>query len=100
MNKITNLKWYNKLYTTLLTWTIALANVPLIFFAWTNYHSSVKSLKEVLPLLKQSVSTKPYTLVLMDCQMPVMDGYEVSAAIGEAKAGESLKDIPIVTMRA
>lgn len=70
------------------------------FFAWTNYHSSVKSLKEVLPLLKQSVSTKPYTLVLMDCQMPVMDGYEVSAAIGEAKAGESLKDIPIVTMRA
>jgi CheY-like chemotaxis protein len=42
----------------------------------------------------------PYTLVLMDCQMPEMDGYSASTAIREGKAGESAIKVPIVAMTA
>ncbi len=37
----------------------------------------------------------PYDLILMDCQMPVMDGYEASSALRIAKV-----DTPIVAMTA
>ncbi len=42
----------------------------------------------------------PYTLVFMDCQMPVMDGYEASKSIREGGANEINVDIPIVALTA
>ena len=41
-----------------------------------------------------------YSIVLMDCQMPVMDGYEASKSIRDGKGGENNKGIPIVALTA
>lgn len=43
---------------------------------------------------------QPYTLILMDCQMPVMDGYRASEIIRSGGAGERYIDIPIIAMTA
>lgn len=42
----------------------------------------------------------PYTCILMDCQMPQMDGYTASVAIREGRAGETYKEVPIIAMTA
>ena len=41
-----------------------------------------------------------YELVLMDCQMPEMDGYEASEKIREGSAGQNYIDIPIIALTA
>jgi len=41
-----------------------------------------------------------FDIILMDLQMPVMDGYEATIAIRAGAAGESKKDIPIVAVTA
>lgn len=55
---------------------------------------------EALDSLRQAPDDKPYTLGLMDCQMPMMDGYEASRKIRGGNAGERNKAIPIVAMTA
>lgn len=55
---------------------------------------------EALEALQLALENAPYTLVLMDCQMPEMDGYEASTAIREGKAGAENRKIPIVAMTA
>ena len=50
--------------------------------------------------LEKLNSSSGYTLILMDCQMPQMDGYETSRAIRSSKAGDEYKNIPIVAMTA
>jgi len=54
--------------------------------------------EEALEIL--NTSDKKYDLILMDCQMPRLDGYDTTRAIRASKAGESYKKIPIVAMTA
>lgn len=52
---------------------------------------------------KQAVSmvqAKPYDLVLMDCQMPVMSGYEATGMIRKWEMTQHLPRLPIVAMTA
>jgi PAS domain S-box-containing protein len=48
-----------------------------------------------------SLETLPYTLVLMDCQMPIMDGFEATHIIRKREQrSDSKKHIPIIAMTA
>ncbi|MBF0583919.1 MAG: PAS domain S-box protein [Magnetococcales bacterium] len=47
----------------------------------------------------EAVANLPYALVLMDCQMPVMDGFEATHAIRKMEQS-ALRHIPIVAMTA
>ncbi|MCF2858384.1 response regulator [Pseudoalteromonas sp. SMS1] len=55
---------------------------------------------EAIEKLADADCTQPYHIVLMDCQMPKMDGYETTQNIRAAKAGERHVRIPIVAMTA
>ncbi|RXR19202.1 hybrid sensor histidine kinase/response regulator [Flavobacterium amnicola] len=43
---------------------------------------------------------KHFDLILMDLQMPVMDGYEATIAIRNGEVGEAMKNIPIIAVTA
>ncbi len=43
---------------------------------------------------------KPFDIVLMDCQMPIMDGYEATGRIRNQKSGALNSSIPIVAVTA
>ncbi len=55
---------------------------------------------EALEAMELALEIAPYTIILMDCQMPEMDGYAASRAIRAGKAGEIYKKIPIIAMTA
>lgn len=48
----------------------------------------------------QAVATGDYDLVLMDCQMPEMDGFEATAAIRKLELAENRPRIPVVALTA
>ncbi len=56
--------------------------------------------EEAIHALKTSLLTQAYSLVLMDCQMPILDGYGATEAIRKGEAGEENKKIPILAMTA
>ncbi|MCP4155504.1 MAG: response regulator [bacterium] len=47
----------------------------------------------------EAIKSKSYALILMDCQMPEMDGYEATIAIRKNEENSSLR-IPIIAMTA
>ncbi|WP_210330377.1 response regulator [Aliikangiella sp. G2MR2-5] len=48
----------------------------------------------------ETLQHKNYDLILMDCQMPEMDGYEATKHIREGLAGNNNSDIPIIALTA
>jgi PAS domain S-box-containing protein len=48
----------------------------------------------------EALQNVPYDLVLMDCQMPVMDGFEATRAVRQKEAASSSPSIPIIAMTA
>ena len=56
--------------------------------------------QEAIETLKNADHSNPYTLILMDCQMPQMDGYEATTRIRNGEAGQKYSSIPIIAMTA
>ena len=48
----------------------------------------------------EKLQEKDYDIVLMDCQMPLMDGYQCTAAIRSGTSGVRNPQIPIIAMTA
>jgi CheY-like chemotaxis protein/HPt (histidine-containing phosphotransfer) domain-containing protein len=48
----------------------------------------------------EALETLPYALVLMDCQMPEMDGYEATRVIRDPASKVRSHDIPVIAMTA
>jgi len=55
--------------------------------------------REAIDMMRRS-GAAPYTLVLMDCQMPEMDGFEASRSVRNGEAGEAHREVPIVALTA
>ena|GEM_PF-1845888 len=51
-------------------------------------------------LALEKLRENDYDVVLMDCQMPMMDGYQCTTAIRSGKSGVRNKRIPVVAMTA
>lgn len=75
------------------------ANRELVVKILENLHcrvSTAQSGEEAVDM----VGTHPFDLILMDCQMPEMDGFEASRMIQEMKHSGIVADIPIIALTA
>ncbi len=50
--------------------------------------------------LKCMLERNDYQLIFMDCQMPILDGYDTTKAIRQGKAGNQYQSISIIAMTA
>lgn len=65
--------------------------------SWKNTNVEVvNDGKQALEILQET----DFDIILMDLQMPVMDGYETTANIRNGKVGNDLKAIPIIAVTA
>ncbi|MFO7728835.1 MAG: ATP-binding protein, partial [Desulfonatronovibrio sp.] len=71
------------------------AKAVLEKIGYTNIDAAYNG-REALELL----SAKKYILVLMDCHMPEMDGFEATKAIRGGEAGSLNQNIPVIAMTA
>ena len=55
---------------------------------------------EALNTLQANQDAFPFNLILMDCQMPEMDGYTATQQIRKGNAGDIYRQIPIIAMTA
>jgi len=55
---------------------------------------------EALAMMKSSPEDNPYQLIIMDCQMPELDGYETTKAIRDGETNSRYLNIPIIAMTA
>ncbi len=62
--------------------------------------SIVENGQQLLSTLLAANNQDPYTLILMDCQMPEMDGYQATQLIRQGAAGHTYQHIPIIAMTA
>ena len=56
--------------------------------------------KDALACLNNARLSAPYALIIMDCQMPEMDGYQATKAIRGGLGGDIYQHIPIIAMTA
>ena len=56
--------------------------------------------QQAIEKLSGTEDQSTYNIVLMDCQMPVLDGYQTTKQIRAGKAGDKSKTIPIIAMTA
>lgn len=76
--------------------TVALALLDLLKLSADVADSGL----DALVALQNSPEDMPYNLILMDCQMPGMDGYEATREIRGGAAGIRYQDITIMAMTA
>jgi CheY-like chemotaxis protein len=55
---------------------------------------------KALAALNGTPDNCPFQLIIMDCQMPEMDGYETTQAIRAGQAKDVHRDVPIIAMTA
>lgn len=56
--------------------------------------------QEALDLLNSCVENDLYQLIIMDCQMPILDGYQTTQMIRRGEAGDINKNIIIIAITA
>ena len=67
----------------------------------SGYHTEIAGNgEEAIRMLQQAPEDAQYELIFMDCQMPIMDGYEATRAIRDKTTDIPNHDIPIIAMTA
>lgn len=56
--------------------------------------------QDAINTLNQNHDRTQFDIVLMDCQMPILDGYDATKAIRDGQAGHAYLDVPVVAMTA
>lgn len=56
--------------------------------------------RECLEKLQAAPLANPFAIVIMDCMMPEMDGYETTQRIRAGEAGEQYRNMPIIAITA